>query len=204
VSCDVTVLCAFDDCSVLSCLGIPGPVPACDHSYHFLAVNRPHGAVSVHTGGIFTLRLQFPDQYPDKPPRVRFTCDMFHPNGGSFFIRLCVCDARASCLARSLAVFSDGSLCLDIIQDMWKPIYTVGMLLTSIQVRTHVHLLSRFPLLCTPCYCITQSLLSDPNCNSPANLDAAQVCLALGPHMDAIDKIVTVCGCVCGCEFGSC
>jgi ubiquitin-protein ligase len=32
-------------------------------------------------------------------------------------------------------VFADGTLCLDIIQDMWKPIYTIGMLLASIQVR---------------------------------------------------------------------
>lgn len=91
---------------------------------------------SPFAGGIFTLRLQFPDQYPDKPPRVRFTCDMFHPNGAC--VR-CFCDDVAvidHCLVAvlCLAVFSDGSLCLDIIQDMWKPIYTVGMLLTSIQV----------------------------------------------------------------------
>lgn len=31
-------------------------------------------------------------------------------------------------------VYSDGSLCLDIIQDLWKPIYTVSTLLTSVQV----------------------------------------------------------------------
>jgi ubiquitin-conjugating enzyme E2 A len=49
-------------------------------------------------------------------------------------------------------VFSDGSLCLDIIQDLWKPIYTVDMLLTSIQ-----------------------SLLTDPNTSSPANPEAARL-----------------------------
>lgn len=48
-------------------------------------------------GGIFSLRLQFPEAYPDKPPKVRFTCEMFHPN-----------------------VYRDGTLCLDIIQDAWK------------------------------------------------------------------------------------
>lgn len=36
------------------------------------------------------------------------------------------------------AVYPDGTLCLDIIQDAWKPIYTVGTILTSIQV-THAH-----------------------------------------------------------------
>jgi ubiquitin-conjugating enzyme E2 A len=95
-------------------------------------VGRPGalgGMTALAAGGIFSLRLQFPDQYPDKPPQVRFTCDMFHPN-----------------------VYADGSLCLDIIQDLWKPIYTVDMLLTSIQ-----------------------SLLTDPNTDSPANVEAARL-----------------------------
>jgi ubiquitin-conjugating enzyme E2 A len=32
-------------------------------------------------GGIFSLRMTFCDQYPDKPPKVRFTTKAFHPNG---------------------------------------------------------------------------------------------------------------------------
>lgn len=80
-------------------------------------------------GGIYTLRLTFSEEYPDKPPRVRFTCDMFHPN-----------------------VYQDGTLCLDIIQDHWSPIYTVNTILTSIQ-----------------------SLLTDPNPASPANPEAAHL-----------------------------
>jgi len=62
-------------------------------------------------GGIYSLRLTFSENYPEKPPRVRFTSEMFHPN-----------------------VYSDGTLCLDIIQDKWSPIYTVCSILTSIQV----------------------------------------------------------------------
>ena len=68
-------------------------------------------------GGIYQLRLQFPDQYPEKAPRVRFVTEMFHPN-----------------------IFPDGTLCLDIIQDKWKPIYTVGSILTSVQVRRDARL----------------------------------------------------------------
>jgi len=78
-------------------------------------------------GGIYTLRLIFPECYPDKAPKIRFTTEMFHPN-----------------------VYSDGSICLDIIQDKWAPIYSVSTILTSIQ-----------------------SLLSDPNPASPANPEAA-------------------------------
>eukprot|EP00741_Cyanophora_paradoxa_P008302 tig00001286_g8031.t1 len=80
-------------------------------------------------GGVYSLRLTFTEAYPDKPPKVRFTCEMFHPN-----------------------VYSDGTLCLDIIQDAWVPTYTVATILTSIQ-----------------------SLLTDPNPASPANPEAAHL-----------------------------
>lgn len=60
--------------------------------------------------GVFSLRLTFSEKYPDKPPRVRFTCPMFHPN-----------------------VFEDGHICLDIIQDQWSPIHNICTLLTSIR-----------------------------------------------------------------------
>lgn len=80
-------------------------------------------------GGIFCLRITFSEHYPEKPPRVRFTSDMFHPN-----------------------VYSDGNICLDIIQDQWSPCHSVSTILTSIQ-----------------------SLLTDPNCASPANPEAASL-----------------------------
>lgn len=46
----------------------------------------------------------------------------------------------------------DGVVCLDILQKNWSPIYDVSAVLTSVQ-----------------------SLLSDPNCTSPANNDAAKL-----------------------------
>jgi ubiquitin-conjugating enzyme E2 A len=82
-------------------------------------------------GGVFGLNLSFSEDYPQKPPRIRFTTDMFHPN-----------------------VYADGTICLDIIQDAWSPIYTVASVLTSIQ-----------------------SLLTDPNPASPANPEAAKMFL---------------------------
>ena len=77
----------------------------------------------LHSGGIYSLRLTFCDRYPEKPPKVRFTTKMFHPN-----------------------VYADGNICLDIIAAKWSPSYTVSSILTSIQ-----------------------SLLTDPNVQSPAN-----------------------------------
>lgn len=49
-------------------------------------------------------------------------------------------------------VYSDGSICLDILKEQWSPIYDVSAVLTSIQ-----------------------SLLCDPNPNSPANAEAAKL-----------------------------
>ena len=47
-------------------------------------------------------------------------------------------------------MYADGQLCLDILQNRWSPTYDVAAILTSIQ-----------------------SLLHDPNPNSPANAAAA-------------------------------
>jgi ubiquitin-conjugating enzyme E2 A len=49
-------------------------------------------------------------------------------------------------------VYNDGKLCLDILQNRWSPTYDVSAILTSIQ-----------------------SLLHDPNPNSPANAEAASM-----------------------------
>eukprot|EP00245_Coleochaete_scutata_P009826 TRINITY_DN332_c0_g1_i1.p1 TRINITY_DN332_c0_g1~~TRINITY_DN332_c0_g1_i1.p1 ORF type:complete len:153 (+),score=26.25 TRINITY_DN332_c0_g1_i1:61-519(+) len=80
-------------------------------------------------GGTFKLTLQFTEDYPNKPPTVRFVSKMFHPN-----------------------IYADGGICLDILQNQWSPIYDVSAILTSIQ-----------------------SLLCDPNPNSPANSEAARM-----------------------------
>ena len=49
-------------------------------------------------------------------------------------------------------VYADGGICLDILQNRWSPTYDVSAILTSIQ-----------------------SLLDEPNPNSPANSVAAQL-----------------------------
>ncbi|KAL7332515.1 Ubiquitin-conjugating enzyme E2 2 [Mucor circinelloides] len=49
-------------------------------------------------------------------------------------------------------VYANGELCLDILQNRWSPTYDVAAILTSIQ-----------------------SLFNDPNPNSPANAEAANL-----------------------------
>lgn len=72
---------------------------------------------------MFQLRLQFTKDYPQSPPTVQFVTRMFHPN-----------------------IYKDGTLCLDIIQSKWSPIYTVATILTSIQsLLQDPNPVSRFP-----------------------------------------------------------
>ena len=80
-------------------------------------------------GGSFKLLLEFSEEYPTKPPSIKFMTNMFHPN-----------------------IYADGKICLDILSNQWSPIYDVLTVLTSIQ-----------------------SLLTDPNPDSPANAEAARL-----------------------------
>ena len=41
-------------------------------------------------GGVFPARLTFPSDYPLSPPKMKFTCELFHPN--------IYADGRVSCL----------------------------------------------------------------------------------------------------------
>ncbi|KAI3637764.1 hypothetical protein MIR68_003471 [Amoeboaphelidium protococcarum] len=65
---------------------------------------------TAYEDGIFRLQMEFNEEYPNKPPAVRFISKMFHPN-----------------------VYQDGKLCLDILQNRWSPTYDVAAVLTSIQ-----------------------------------------------------------------------
>lgn len=43
-----------------------------------LGFSGPEG--TPFEGGVFTARLTFPSDYPLSPPKMKFTCDLFHPN----------------------------------------------------------------------------------------------------------------------------
>lgn len=93
--------------------------------------------------------MQFEEQYPNKPPAVKFISQMFHPN-----------------------VYATGELCLDILQNRWSPTYDVAAVLTSIQrcVATPPRCTMRSLRLTKP-----SSLLNDPNTGSPANVEASNL-----------------------------
>ncbi len=102
-------------------------------------------------GGTFKLLLEFTEDYPNKPPAVKFLSKLFHPNVSKLYRNPPF--APPSWLQNfRIQVYNDGKICLDILQNQWSPIYDISAILTSIQ-----------------------SLLSDPNPASPANAEASQL-----------------------------
>ncbi|WVZ02412.1 hypothetical protein V8G54_023218 [Vigna mungo] len=65
---------------------------------------------TVFEGTEYKLSLSFPNDYPFKPPKVKFETTCFHPN-----------------------VDVHGNICLDILQDKWSSAYDVRTILISIQ-----------------------------------------------------------------------
>jgi ubiquitin-conjugating enzyme E2 D/E len=58
---------------------------------------------SPYSGGVFFLQIQFPTDYPFKPPKVHFNTRIYHPN-----------------------INANGSICLDILRDQWSPALTIS------------------------------------------------------------------------------
>jgi ubiquitin-conjugating enzyme E2 G2 len=73
-------------------------------------------------GGVFPAELIFPKDYPMSPPKMKFTCEMFHPN-----------------------VYRDGRVCISILHapgedplgyessaERWSPVQSVEKILLSV------------------------------------------------------------------------
>ncbi|EOY34089.1 Ubiquitin-conjugating enzyme 13 isoform 1 [Theobroma cacao] len=95
---------------------------------------------TLYEGGFFNAIMSFPPNYPNSPPTVKFTSEIWHPN-----------------------VYPDGRVCISILHppgddpngyelasERWMPVHTVESIVLSII-----------------------SMLSSPNDESPANVEAA-------------------------------
>lgn len=82
-----------------------------------------------HQGYFFGLTMTFTKEYPLSPPRIKFDKKMYHPN-----------------------IYSDNSVCLDILSLKWSPSLTILDILNGLK-----------------------QLLDFPNPASPANSGAAAI-----------------------------
>ena len=64
---------------------------------------------SPYHGGVFFLTIDFPQDYPFKPPKVTFQTKVYHPN-----------------------INSSGQICIDILKNSWSPALTIQKVLLSI------------------------------------------------------------------------
>nr|XP_034491214.1 ubiquitin-conjugating enzyme E2 D2-like [Marmota flaviventris] len=64
---------------------------------------------SPYQGGVFFLSIQFPSDYPFKPPKIMFITRIYHPN-----------------------INRSGNICLDILRSEWSPALTISKVLLSI------------------------------------------------------------------------
>ena len=64
---------------------------------------------SPYQGGVFFLDIQFPPDYPFKPPKCQFKTKVYHPN-----------------------INANGGICLDILKNQWSPALTTTKVLLYI------------------------------------------------------------------------
>ncbi|XP_060556192.1 ubiquitin-conjugating enzyme E2-17 kDa-like [Ruditapes philippinarum] len=66
-------------------------------------------ADTPYEGGQFDLRMDFPTDYPLKPPKIWFLTKVYHPN-----------------------VDAKGKICIDFLLDEWKPSFSISYILLAI------------------------------------------------------------------------
>ncbi len=89
--------------------GITAGMDGEDLQYWSASIAGPHG--SPYAGGIFFLDIQYPPNYPSKPPIIKFKTPVYHPNISSI----------------------DGKVFVNILGDQWCPALTATTILVSIQ-----------------------------------------------------------------------
>jgi len=99
-----------------------------DHPYGFYArpAGKSDGSTNIMSweagipgkagtdweGGVFKVSMEFPEDYPSKPPKCKFVPPLFHPN-----------------------VYPSGTICLSILneEEGWRPAISVKQVLLGIQ-----------------------------------------------------------------------
>ncbi|PPD70041.1 hypothetical protein GOBAR_DD33082 [Gossypium barbadense] len=136
-----TVVFACSLCSLLRVLPSCCLLSSSNLDIELSSVGTASSGCGCGEGGFFNAIMSFPPNYPNSPPTVKFTSEIWHPN-----------------------VYPDGRVCISILHppgddpngyelasERWMPVHTVESIVLSII-----------------------SMLSSPNDESPANVEAAK------------------------------
>ena len=120
-----------------------------------------------YEGGAFTATLTFPQEYPMLPPKMKFTCPMWHPNSKKKKKHITQHNTTSVIYLYNFIflVYPSGEVCISILHapgedpnhyeqatERWSPVQSIEKILLSVI-----------------------SMLAEPNDESPANLDAAKM-----------------------------
>jgi len=85
-----------------------GPIDEANiHKWKAIILGPPE---TPYEGGSFELEINFPKDYPFRPPHCKFVTKIYHPN-----------------------INSEGGICVDILKTIsWSPALTIGKVLLSI------------------------------------------------------------------------
>lgn len=100
---------------------------------------------SPYEDGTFKLVIDCSTDYPVRPPTVTFLSKMWHPN-----------------------IYSNGKICLNILAKDWRINIDLELVVSSIRV-----FIKQIKFWTVSNYDSLQELLTQPNTESPGNVDAA-------------------------------
>jgi ubiquitin-conjugating enzyme E2 D/E len=74
---------------------------------HYVMINGPID--TPYQNGVFKLSVILPEDYPFKPPKMKFVTKMYHPN-----------------------IANDGTICIDILKDQWSSALRLNTVILSL------------------------------------------------------------------------
>lgn len=113
-----------------------------------LKASFPGPPDTPYEGGTFIVDIKIPQEYPFKPPIMKFETKLWHPNVSS----VTVSDCQGFNVLWLANILYQGAICLDTLGTAWSPVLTIKSALLSLQ-----------------------SLLSTPEPNDPQDAEVAMM-----------------------------